>query len=86
MRGDEPNIYAPRTLAGSDTIDRALSDALADALDMEDLLAGWMCIEAQLDFYGLRGSDAESSLLSDYTAGVEGIELMREVRDRTREN
>jgi len=82
MDDDEPNIYAPRSMSNADVIDSALTEALADALDMDDLMKGWKCIEAQLGFYGLRGSDAESTILSDYTAGVEGMNLMKEVRSR----
>ena len=73
---NEPNIYAPRHWLNYDTVDRALTEALSDALDLKDMVAGWRLIAAQLRFYDLAGSDSESIMLSDYTAGFEGMKAL----------
>lgn len=78
---EDPNIYAPRHLENADVIDRALTMALEDALELNDFSLGMKCLYAQTKLYDLVGSDAESTLLSDYTAGYAGMQSIRDMRD-----
>jgi len=79
---EDPNVYAPRSMKNADVIDRALTDALSDALSIEHLHLGWECIEQQLKLYGLLESDACSAMLEDYTAGFEGLKMLRDMEER----
>lgn len=79
---NQPNIYAPRHWLNYDVVDMSLTEALSDALDLKDLVAGWSLISAQLKLYDLIGSDSESIMLSDYTAGFEGMKALDEYVNR----
>lgn len=70
----EANIYFDESVDGCDVINKALTDALKDGLEMRDIDKGWALIVAQLDFYGVSGnSDKRRTMLDDYAAGILGL-------------